>query len=170
MAFYSNNKKSKDIFDSSTTRYLNKDNAEMDFNVLNSAKVDDREDREDIKVNNVRTHGTKLIKKIIPEIFQDTDKNLLGATDYTGLLSKFEDVNYNVDNRYYMLYDHENIDNEDYTFSTYSFVDARNSQPFSSLVRYSSGDDGIDVDRQLDRQLTNFNKRLVRSSTSVIKD
>ena len=170
MAFYSNNKKSKDIFDSSTDRYLGKDSTEMDFDVLNSAKVEDREMREDVKVNNVRTQDTKLIKKLMPELVQDSDKNLLSGTDYTGVLAKFEDINYSVENRYYMLYDHENIDNEDYTFSTYSIVDTKNSKPFSSLIKYSSGDDSINVDKQLNRQLTNFNKRLVRSSTSVIKD
>lgn len=170
MTSYSKGKKSKSLFDGSTARYLSKDSTEMDFSILNSAKVEGKETREDVKMNNIRFQDTKIIKKLLPGVRKDIDKNLNVASDHTGVLDKFEDLNYAINNRYYMLYDHENIEDSDYTFSSYSFLDAKTDKPFNSTVTYEPVDDSIDVAKKLSRQLNSYNKRLVRSSLSVIKD
>ena len=112
-----------------------KDN--IDYNILNSAKVEDREVKSLVKYNKQSIGSRGFNKKLNPVVVRTRDKSINVNSDTTGVNDRYADklVDYNI--RHYMLYDTEHIHAEkddnfivkDYTNN--GFKEAPFQAPFS---------------------------------------
>jgi hypothetical protein len=81
----------------------------IDYNILNSAKIEDREIKSLVKYNKQSIGSKGFNKKLNPVVVRTKDKSINVNSDSTGVNNRYADklVDYNI--RHYMLYDTEHI-------------------------------------------------------------
>jgi hypothetical protein len=163
----------------------------LDYNNLNSAKIEDRAVKALVKYNKITTQDDDIVKKLYPTVVQTRSKAVNIQPDVTDVMGRFAERANDINNRYYMLYDgiggadqsikvndrhymlyaDENINSGDeYKFIPSTYYPRQRTRPYSSLFGYKPLVDTIGRSKVLNKQINNLNSRLTRSDLSVTKD
>lgn len=163
----------------------------LDYNNLNSAKIEDRAVKALVKYNKITTQDDDIVKKLQPTVVQTRSKAINIQPDVTDVMGRFADKAIDVNNRYYMLYEDiggagqpikvndrhymlyadENINaDNDYKFISSTYYPLQRTRPYSSLFSYKPLIETIGRSKVLNRQINNLNSRITRNDLTVTKD
>lgn len=155
--------KSKIIDYNSEGRY----NQSMDYEVLHSAKVEDRAVKALVKYNKQQIEGKAMIKKLNPVVVRTRTKALDLASTPMGINDRYTEklISYNI--RHYMLYDTENINSEDadneFVLTDYT-KNTSKEVPFTRQFVYKTLDETIGRSKILNKDVITNSGRISRTN------
>ena len=158
--------KSKVIDYNSEGRY----NPQMDYAVLHSAKVEDRAVKALVKYNKQQIEGKEMVKKLRPVVVRTRNKAIDLASTPKGVNDRYTEKLVAYNNRYYMLYDTENINSEDadYEFTPVDYTKNKpNISPFANEIKYNNLDETIGKSKVLNKEVITNSGRLSRTNKTL---
>ena len=158
--------KSKVIDYNSEGRY----NSQMDYAVLHSAKVEDRAVKALVKYNKQQIEGKEMVKKLRPVVVRTRNKAIDLASTQKGINDRYTEKLIAYNNRYYMLYDSENINSEDADYEFKSLDYTKNKpiiSPFAKETNYKYLDETIGKSKVLNKEVITNSGRLSRTNKTL---
>lgn len=158
--------KSKIIDYNSEGRY----NQEMDYAVLHSAKVEDRAVKALVKYNKQQIEGKIMTKKLKPVVVRTRNKAIDLASAPQGINERYTEKLVSYNNRYYMLYDTENINSgdKDYEFTISDYTkNTPKDVPFTRNFGYKNLDETVGSSKILNKDVITNSGRLSRTNKTL---
>ena len=147
-------------------------NQTMDYEVLHSAKVEDRAVKALVKYNKEQIAGKKMVKKLNPVVVR-TRNNAINLTSVPGGINqRYTEKLVAYNNRYYMLYDTEIInsgDIEDEFMLTDYTKNTPKKVPFVETFQYKYLDETIGSSKILNKDVITNSGRLNRIDKTLNK-
>lgn len=157
--------KSKIIDYNSEGRY----SQEMDYAVLHSAKVEDRAVKALVKYNKQQIEGKTMTKKLKPVVVRTRNKAIDLVSTPKGVNDRYTEKLVSYNNRYYMLYDTENINSDrDYEFTPIDYTkNTPKDVPFTRNFGYKQLDETIGSSKILNKEAITNSGRLSRTDKTL---
>jgi hypothetical protein len=155
--------KSKIIDYNSEGRY----NQQIDYAVLHSAKVEDRAVKALVKYNKEQIEGKAMTKKLRPVVVRTRNKAIDLTSAPAGMNERYTEKLVSYNNRYYMLYDTENINSgdKDYEFTLTDYTkNTAKDVPFTRTLNYKNLDETIGSSKILNKDVITNSGRLSRTN------
>lgn len=149
--------KSKIIDYNSEGRY----NQKMDYDVLHSAKVEDRAVNALVKYNKQQIDGKAMTKKLKPVVARTRNKSIDLVSTNKSINERYTEKLVYYNTRHYMLYDTENIDSvsDDFILTDYT-KNTSKDVPFTRPVTYKVLDETIGRSKVLNKDVITDSRRL----------
>lgn len=166
MEYTEDTAKSKIIDYNSEGRY----NQDIDYAVLHSAKVEDRAVKALVKYNKEQIEGKAMIKKLNPVVVRTRKKDVDLSSSPEGINQRYTEKLIAYNNRYYMLYDTENINSgEDYEFTPTDYTkNTAKEVPFTRNFGYNVLDETIGSSKILNKDVITNSGRLSRTNKTLV--
>lgn len=158
--------KSKIIDYNSEGRY----NQQIDYAVLHSAKVEDRAVKALVKYNKEQIEGKAMTKKLQPVVVRTRNKAIDLVAAPAGMNERYTEKLVSYNNRYYMLYDTENINSgdKDYEFTLTDYTkNTSKDVPFTRTLNYKNLDETIGSSKILNKDVITNSGRLSRTNKTL---
>jgi len=143
-------------------------NQSMDYNVLHSARVEDRAVKALVKYNKQQIEGKEMTKKLRPVVVRTRNKNIDLASTPGGINQRYTEKLVSYNNRHYMLYDDEVINSEDDKFSADGYTNKTAKKiPFKTLFNYKRLDESIGSSKILNKAVVSDSGRYNRTNKTL---
>lgn len=145
-------------------------NQKMDYAVLHSAKVEDRAVKALVKYNKQQIEGKAMTKKLKPVVVRTRNKAIDLASAPQGINERYTEKLVSYNNRYYMLYDTENINtgDKDYEFTITDYTkNTPKDVPFTRNFGYKYLDETIGNSKILNKEVITNSGRLSRTNKTL---
>ena len=157
--------KSKVIDYNSEGRY----NQKIDYGVLHSAKVEDRAVKALVKYNKQQIEGKEMTKKLRPVVVRTRNKAIDIISTPNGINDRYTEKLVAYNNRYYMLYDTEHIndvgdDADNFMIQSYTKNTAK-EVPFKKGFSYNYLDETIGNSKVLNKNVITESGRRLTNKT-----
>lgn len=135
----------------------------MDYDHLHSAKVEDRAVKALVKYNKQVIKDKEINKKLLPVVARTRTKNIDMKLTDSSTLGRYQEKLVSYNNRYYMLYDDEHInEDEDNTFVVFNYTNqTQRMSPFSERITYGNLDESIGVSKNISQKVKSYDKGLI---------
>tara|TARA_B100000768_G_scaffold181825_1_gene206711 strand:+ start:2543 stop:3043 length:501 start_codon:yes stop_codon:yes gene_type:complete len=158
--------KSKVIDYNSEGRY----NQKLDYAVLHSAKVEDRAVKALVKYNKQQIEGKEMTKKLRPVVVRTKNKAIDLTSTPSGINERYTEKLVAYNNRHYMLYDTENINDgdgdDDFILQDYTKNSVK-EVPFKKGYSYNYLDETIGNSKVLNKEVITNSGRLSRTNKTL---
>jgi hypothetical protein len=142
----------------------------MDYNVLHSAKVEDRAVKALVKYNKQQIQEKEMTKKLQPVVVRTRNKAIDFNSVSSGVNDRYREKLVSYNNRHYMLYDTENINAEkgDYDFINEDYAsNKRREVPFNKNYKYNYLDETIGSSKVLNKSAITDSNRFNRTNKTL---
>tara|TARA_B110001450_G_scaffold254272_1_gene279301 strand:+ start:5776 stop:6270 length:495 start_codon:yes stop_codon:yes gene_type:complete len=143
-------------------------NQEIDYNVLHSAKVEDRAVKALVKYNKQQIEGKEMTKKLRPVVVRTKNKAIDLSSFPEGIKDRYTEKLVAYNNRYYILYDTEVVNSDDNKFIIQDYTKKTVKEvPFTTSFKYKYLDETIGSSKILNKDAITNSGRSNRTDKTL---